>query len=282
MVRPAGSATNGTKVPDPAPDADWPVGPAHNASMQTAGVDLAAQAAHTGVCVIEWGDAPRCDELKVGAGDDEIIAAAAASVKCGIDAPFGYPVAFSAFVAGHDAFDPEARPGVDTEPFRLRATDVWVWRQHGRRPLSVSTDLIGVTALRCARLQLMVAAETGEAVDRTGRGRLAEVYPAAALAAWGLDAVGYKRRTEGSRALLADLAGRVVTRFGIELTVAHRRLVETVDDAFDALVAAVIAREIVAGRTQGPPAHLEEAARREGWIHAPRPDPDDTAAAVES
>ena len=240
--------------------------------MRTAGVDLAAQHAHTGLCVIEWGDTPLCIALRVGVEDEEIVDAAATSEKCGIDAPFGYPIAFSEFVAGHDALEPEARPGVDTEPFRLRATDVWVWRHHGRRPLSVSTDLIGVTALRCARLQLMVAEQTGIDPDRTGGGRLAEVYPAAALAAWRLPATGYKRRTDDSRALLADLARRVVTRFGIELTDELRTLVETVDDAFDALVAAVIAREIVAGRTQGPPADLDQAAQREGWIHVPRPE----------
>lgn len=246
--------------------------------MRTAGVDLAAQPAHTGLCIVEWGPTPRCIELRLGVGDEEIAAAAAASEKCGIDAPFGYPVAFAEFVAGHDALDPGARPGIDTEPFRLRATDMWVWRHHGPRPLSVSTDLIGVTALRCARLQLIVAEETGSTVDRTGRGRLAEVYPAAALAAWRLPATGYKRRTGDSRALLADLAARVVTRFGVELTDAHRTLLRTVDDAFDALVSAVVAHEILAGRTAGPPVELEQAARHEGWIHVPRPEGDGVAA----
>jgi hypothetical protein len=250
--------------------------------MRTAGVDLAAQAAHTGLCVIEWAGTPRCIELRVGVGDEEIVTAAAASEKCGIDAPFGYPVAFAEFVAGHHALDPEARPGVDTETFRLRATDVWVWRRHGRRPLSASTDLIGVTALRCARLQLMVAEQTGKPADRTGAGRLAEVYPAAALAAWGLPATAYKRATAASRALLADLASTIVDRFGVAMTLEQRTLAATLDDAFDALVAALIAHEVAAGRTERPPSELTDVARREGWIHVPVAETDDGTAGTES
>lgn len=246
--------------------------------MRTAGVDLAAQAAQTGLCIIDWEAAPRCVDLTVGVGDDEIVAAAAASEKCGIDAPFGYPAAFVDFVAGHHALDPEARPAVDTGPLRLRATDTWVWRRHGRRPLSVSTDLIGVTALRCARLQLLVAERTGTAVDRTGRGRLAEVYPAAALAAWGLPAAGYKRSTGASVALLAELAAMMADRFAISMTPQQRALVASVDDALDALVAAVVAREVTMGRTEGPPATEAEVASREGWIHVPRPVDDESAA----
>jgi hypothetical protein len=240
--------------------------------MRTAGVDLAAQPAQTGLCVIDWDAGPRCIELTVGADDGAIVAAAVATDRCGIDAPFGYPAAFASFVAGHDALDPAARPGVDTSSYRLRATDLWVWERHGRRPLSVSTDLIGVTALRCARLQLMVAEATGAPLDRTGRGRLAEVYPAAALAAWGISPIGYKRRTPQSDTLLADMAAAVASRFRLALDARHRQLAGTVADAFDALVAAIVTREVVAGRTEWPPPELDGVARREGWIHVPIPE----------
>ncbi len=240
--------------------------------MQTAGIDLAAQPAQTGLCIVDWADEPRCIALEVGASDDDIVAGAASSERCGIDAPFGYPEAFVDFVAGHAALDPAATPNADTAPYRLRETDTWVWRATGRRPLSVSTDLIGITALRCARLQVLIAAATGDPVDRTGAGRLVEVYPAGALAAWGLQPTGYKRRTPESRRLLAALATRVVEHFDVSLTRGQHTFVASVDHAFDALVAAIVAREVVLGRTTWPPPALGEAARREGWIHIPHRD----------
>jgi predicted nuclease with RNAse H fold len=239
--------------------------------MQTAGIDLAAQPAQTGLCIVEWAGKARCVGLDVGVTDDDIVAAAASSERCGIDAPFGYPQAFVDFVAGHAALDPTAAPGADTAPYRLRETDAWVWRTTGRRPLSVSTDLIGITALRCARLQLMVAGATGDPVDRTGAGRLVEVYPAAALAVWGVQPTGYKRRTPESKRLLAALAARVVERFDVSLTRGQRSVVASVDHAFDALVAAIVAREVVLGRTTFPPPAVREAAKHEGWIHVPGP-----------
>jgi hypothetical protein len=53
-----------------------------------------------------------------------------------------------------------------------------------RRPVSVSTDRLGVTAMRCAHL--LHRWSNGQHIDRTGPGRFVEVYPAAALVRWGL------------------------------------------------------------------------------------------------
>ncbi len=236
--------------------------------MLTAGVDLASQPARTGLCVIAWDPMPRCVQLTVGADDAAIVAVAAAADRCGIDAPLGWPDDFVAAVAAHHTGQDPGIP-VDTERLRLRATDVWVWKQHGRRPLSVSTDLIGVTALRGIRLQNLIAAHTGEAIDRSGAGRLAETYPAAALAAWGLPATGYKQRTPASRTRLAALAAAVTGRFEVAMPPAAAELACTSDDAFDALVCAIVARLAADGRTEPPPPHLAAIARREGWIHVP-------------
>ncbi len=236
--------------------------------MLTAGVDLASQPARTGLCVITWDPAPRCVELTVGAGDDAIVAAAAAADRCGIDVPLGWPDDFVAAVAEHHAGEDPGIPD-DTERLRLRATDVWVWKHRGRRPLSVSTDLIGVTALRGVRLQNLVAAHTGEPIDRSGAGLVAETYPAAALDAWALPANGYKRRTPASRARLADLAAAVIDRFEVAMPAAAAKLARTRHDAFDALVCAIVARLVANGGTEPPPPHLAAVARREGWIHVP-------------
>lgn len=242
-------------------------GPGHNGVVITSGVDLATVPQRTGLCVIDW-NSSRCAEITVGVDDTAIVEAALQSARCGIDAPFGYPDAFVDFVAAHAAGE-DATPDELTEPYRLRMTDLAVWRTHGRRPLSVSTDLIGVTALRCARIQVLVARRTGRSVDRTGGGVLAEVYPAATLTAWGLPASRYKVRSDAGRALLARLAAEVVDRFSLDVDDRQRALLSSSDHAFDAMVAAVTAREVAAGRTQRPPPELAHVAQREGWIHVP-------------
>jgi hypothetical protein len=105
----------------------------------------------------------------------------------GIDCPLGWPRAFVTFVSAHAANRPLPAAAPNTEALRLRATDVAVLRGSFRRPpLSVSTDLLGITALRTARL-LAQLVEDRQIVDRSGvRGLVCEVYPAASRAAWGL------------------------------------------------------------------------------------------------
>ncbi len=238
--------------------------------MITAGIDLASQPARTGRCVIDWADSPQCVALSVGVSDAEIVATAVAAQKCGVDAPFGWPDDFVAAITDHHRGGHPEVP-VDTEDLRLRATDLWVWQHHGRRPLSVSTDLIGVTALRCVRIQRMVADATGRSVDRTGTGLLVETYPAAALTTWGLPASGYKRSSPRAGSLLPRLAAEMISRFGIEMSPEHAALAASNDDAFDAIVCAIVARLVIAGETTLPPAPLAAAAAREGWIHVPGP-----------
>jgi hypothetical protein len=48
------------------------------------------------------------------------------------------------------------------------------------------------------------------------------------------------------------------------------RTIETNDNAFDALIAALTARAIILGQTAGPQDHEDAAAAKvEGWIHVP-------------
>src|SRR3954468_5028462 len=125
-----------------------------------------------------------------------------------------------------------------------------------RRPLSVSTDKIAVIAMRCAHLLSRWAAD-GERIDRTGTGNFVEVYPAGALARWGLR-VGLKKPP-----LPEMVAGIAQT---LPNLVFDRELCETNDDA---LVAALVGRAAVLGLTDGPPDSLREQAAEEGWIHLP-------------
>ena len=72
-------------------------------------------------------------------------------------------------------------------------------------PLSVSSDKIGATALRCSTL-LAEMTSKGLLVDRSGvTGVAVEVYPAASLNSWGLPFNGYKEiKGRGAREGLVE------------------------------------------------------------------------------
>jgi hypothetical protein len=174
-----------------------------------------------------------------------------------------------------DALAVYARDGrfpadVDTPTLRLRATDRETQRvAGGAAPLSVATDYIGICAFRCARL--LTALADGP-VDRSGSGLPVEVYPAAALRVWGLPSRRYKGpKTEdvARRHALVD-AFREATGGWLELGDADDAAIRASDHAFDALVAAVVARAAQLGRTLPIPDELCAAARAEGWIHLPQ------------
>jgi predicted nuclease with RNAse H fold len=151
--------------------------------VKTLGIDLSADPSRTGACTIDWSSGT-VSFVGPPATDGELVAAAASSDMTAIDVPLGWPDGFvSAVVAHHhgEGWPPAAVvPPADRVPLRYRLTDRVVMAGGGR-PLSVSSDLIGVAAMRGARLQhLLVAARVP--VDRSGvTGRVVEAYPAAAL-----------------------------------------------------------------------------------------------------
>src|SRR4051812_848560 len=119
--------------------------------MLTAGVDLAAQPPKTGLVIVDWSTArPRIIEAAVGVRDPRILEAcqrvAGAAGKVGIDCPLGWPRPFVHFISAHAANESLPVSGEDTEPLRLRRTDVVLkQRRLGLNPLSVSTNMLGVT-----------------------------------------------------------------------------------------------------------------------------------------
>jgi predicted nuclease with RNAse H fold len=68
--------------------------------MLTLGIDLASQREKTAACLIEWknGRAIARDPF-LGCSDDDLDALIAQADVVGIDAPFGWPVEFTAAVA---------------------------------------------------------------------------------------------------------------------------------------------------------------------------------------
>jgi predicted nuclease with RNAse H fold len=239
----------------------------------TLGIDLAAQPSNTSLCAIEWGPGRALvTELLAGVDDAMLLERIALADKVAIDAPFGWPDEFIAAVVAHRdrAVWPGSGEDQDLYRFRLsfRATDRKLIESGARRPLSVSTDLIGVVAMRCAFLLDRLAAQ-GEPVDRAGSGKVIEAYPAPALTAWGLSATGYKSRVGAAR--LPELLARLEDGVGaLEIGVQEREAAGSDHNCFDALVCGLVARAGALGLT-GRPAPGDEADRatREGWIHLP-------------
>jgi predicted nuclease with RNAse H fold len=241
--------------------------------VRTLGIDLAAQPANTSTCLMDWtGEVPAVSELRSGLSDGELLDAIALADKVGIDAPFGWPDEFVEAVDAHRNRAGWPGSGEDQDVYRFhlsfRATDRRLIERGARRPLSVSTDLIGVVAMRCAYLLDRLAA-AGETVDRAGSGKVIEAYPAPALTAWGLSATGYKSRVGAAR--LPELLSQLEEEAGgIEMNSLQRDLAGSDHNCFDALVCSLVARAAAVGLTQ-PPESPEESDRatREGWIHVP-------------
>jgi predicted nuclease with RNAse H fold len=231
----------------------------------TAGIDLAASPATTGLAVLSG---RRILELDVDVDDRAIVDACdrRAAVKIGIDCPLGWPRAFVAMLAD-PASPPPAASVADRDRLAYRETDRRVRTlAPPLRPLSVSADRIAHAAFRCAGL----LPRLGQPVDRTGRGRVVETYPAGSLRRWGLPFRRYKGADgQGAREQIVDALAAVLD------VAPHRRLLTGSDHALDAVVAALTARAAVLGKATLPGPDELAVARDEGWIALPTCELDD-------
>lgn len=230
----------------------------------TLGVDLAAQPENTAYCLIGWvKPKARIIELRCGADDAILLEMFGRSDKVGIDAPFGWPIAFAAAVYAHQHRN--VWPAAGTASLRYRVTDHLVRERIKRWPLSVSSDLIGVTAMRAARL----LSESGR-IDRSGCGRFVEVYPAAALHIWGFPSTGYKKKAGEEKRHVVTHRLITATKPWLDWPADAQQACEKSDDALDAVVAALIARAAATNQIEPIPQKHMAAAKREGWIALPR------------
>ena len=237
--------------------------------MKTVGVDLSANPAKTAVCELDWSE-HWVRLLPRPASDDEIVAAVASADIAGFDVPLGWPDDFVAALVAHrdgTGWPPVTAPAPqDRVSLRFRRTDLVV-TEAGARPLSVSSDRIGVAAMRGARIQALLA-DAGVSVDRSGsQGQVAEVYPAAALRAWGLPYRGYKGAA--NRAACSDVAAALASKCGRLTGAIETALGGCDDDDLDAVVCALVAGAVRRGSTTRPSDDDRAAASREGWIHVP-------------
>jgi predicted nuclease with RNAse H fold len=220
--------------------------------MRTLGIDLAADPAKTAACLVDWAEGTAV-MLDAPVGDQAIVRAAATVRLAAIDVPFGWPDAFVAAVVAHHGgrgWPPvETSAPADRVPLRFRATDVDLM-ERGHRPLSVSTERIGVAAMRGARILELLSRE-GVTIDRSGiTGAVAEAYPAGALRAWGLRSSGYKGSRH--REICAGLVVEFAAACGTMADAVAGCLSGADDDELDAVICAFIGAAVVLGGTARP------------------------------
>lgn len=240
--------------------------------MLTLGIDLAAEPKKTGLAWVEWAEgSARVADLQVGASDDDLVDAMSKAAKTGIDCPLGWPRDFVAFISRHQDDHVAVDPGVPADWRRrlsYRVTDLHVKTSvPGIQGLSVSSDRIGVTTMRCAALLSRLAA-VGRTVVRTGSGPVAEVYPAASLVRWGFNHKGYKGNVGRSRR--SKLVDELLSEARWLSLDGHEETCRATDDALDAVLAAMTARAAAVGLTESIPPEALLAAESEGWIALPR------------
>ncbi|WP_370531340.1 DUF429 domain-containing protein [Nakamurella sp. PAMC28650] len=211
------------------------------------------------------------EHVQVHTGNRDILSRSEGAEVVGIDCPLGWPAPFTDLLLAQRSgvVDPGVGDSIETRrSLAFRRTDFDVHTRTGRWPLSVSADLIGYPAMRAAGL-LAALAETGKVLRRSGiDSAVAEVYPAASLSLWGLTSRGYKADPVLRSALISQLLAAAPW---LDLS-AGLALCRWSDDAFDAVVAALVAGAVLVGRTSAPPEADVVVADEEGWIRLPDED----------
>lgn len=241
--------------------------------LRTAGIDLASQDKNTGCCVIEWSTNPRVVTfLESGCDDRTLIEQTRGATVIGIDAPLGWPKPFVAALrelTEQGTWPKDYLHQRDLKNYRYRTTDLWLSDPKGldlRLPLSVSTDLIAVPAMRAASLRSQLAPDPLGERTRS----IIEIYPAAALAQWGLTSSKYKGREH--RENRAHLVENFLSGTEAFLRLSQSQVAQCLenDNSFDALVGAVVARMALIDELIEPiPLQHRDIALYEGWITVP-------------
>lgn len=236
--------------------------------MLTAGVDLAAEPKGTALAIIEWTNTKATlVDLQLGVNDQEIVEAAGVVDKLGIDCALGWPIEFLEFLNNHSNLESTSFPEGDMDWRRrvsFRESDRNVRAITGKWPLSVSTDRLGLTAMRCAGLQGRIS-QAGIPIDRAGHGKIVEIYPGASLRLWGFDTTGYRAEAEVREELLASIENEASW---LNLGSFREQMISSTD-AFDAVIASLATRAAAIGKYTEPSPEQLKIAQIEGWIALP-------------
>lgn len=244
--------------------------------MRTLGIDLSADGKKTAAATIEWEQGRAVvAEVMLGLDDEALVEALRIAERSGIDAPLGWPRPMVDAVHRHSHSG--EWPGLDKIAFRYRCTDRAVVERVKAKtgkplnPLSVSSERIAITTWRIAEVRESLFEESGNRFALDGSDDVFEVYPAAALALWGIDRKGYK----GTDAVAKEL--RVVLVEAIEKAAPWltwegetRELAIETDHALDAVLASLVTRAAALGLSIRPTDAQKEQALAEGWIHLPQ------------
>lgn len=241
--------------------------------MLIAGLDLATEPRATALAVIDWqSHSAELVQLGLGLRDAEIVDATAQFEKLGIDCALGWPKPFVDFLAEQASVSSSTAPSdafTADMYFRrglaYRETDRNLHKITGRWPLSVSTDRLGLTAIRAAGILSQLTA-AGIDANRDGSGAVVEVYPGATLRAWKFATQGYRASAQVRTALLGDLNDRAPW---LSISEEQRNLAIESCDAFDAIFASLAARAAQLGRFYKPSADQLALAESEGWLALP-------------
>lgn len=254
--------------------------------MRTIGIDIAGENSPNGLCWITW-SASNATILDLQVEKKWAIQRIATTVDAwrktdpdthfGIDAPFGFPAAFSDAVSAMAV----GRPRKQTGSTVWRFTEELILKKFGQKALSSITDQITNTvADRCYPLRQSLVA--GNCLDLVGYStRIFEVYPRIALRFWALSSpkVLPSYRTRGplgnpARWTILKNLGGIAPWLRIPDS-RHRDLLISSDDAVDALVSAIVARVAAQKTHPTAPAGLTQVemqlVTQEGWIHVPGP-----------
>ena len=239
------------------------------------GIDCATQDVNTGVALADYNDgAVVLREVAVGSRR-QTAAAIISEWLCGhegprllaLDAPLGWPVPLASALADHRAgIRIEAAPNALFQ----RATDHFVHREFGKRPLDVGADRIARTAHAALRLLGELSDRLGASIPLlwrlpfNGVGAI-EVYPAATLIAHRFRSEGYKKPEQ------ADARQEILSSISQRIEIAcDDRLLKADADALDATVCVLAAADFLNGLAVPPSDRA--LAEREGWIWvAPSP-----------
>jgi hypothetical protein len=273
--------------------------------MYTLGVDLAAQPKDTAYCLVQWlADMALVELPVVGADDEALLDAMETAGWTGVDAPFGWPEPFVHAISHFRFFAEWPEWAAEPAGLRYRETDRFVRetvkaeRGVALAPLSVSSNWIAACAWRCARLLRLHRERTGYELDRIAvplssgmdgppdeprpgglvrpRG-VVEVYPAGALAMWGLPHKGYKAGGNTTPQAARDRRAAILAALEAEasrlmLSSDVRNACLATDHALDALVSALVACAAATDDTIRPTLDIRDLAHSEGWIHLPESD----------
>lgn len=242
--------------------------------MIFSGIDLAADPARTGAATLKTSrEGPLLVDVHLNTTDPLITERVVNSDLTGIDAPLGWPRSFRTFITSHAAAElagqwvgPEQRRGLAN-----RFTDLETRRVAGVVPLPVAAERIAFPVMRWAGVEAKLREMLGaEAVRRDGLGRIAEVYPAAALKMWGLRHRGYKGASTQAVQARTEIVAGLHRTMRLHWAGFEEAAIGSAD-CLDAVIAALVASEISAGRCIPPPSEQEDLLNEEGWIWIPRP-----------